>query len=171
MMSSKILQVKPLTYIPVGISSEYGASYATGVSMREMPTHMGSASGNDGGAEGLPEVQESVLEHATEETANQDAQRLTMSIVRTETLPQSKQRCQVSNSGLSRIEFLYEDKTEHLEHPDKIQNVTLNLPNGLSAKFVRWEDWKRNPSASEEEVLAAVKKLNERGIQMAAFQD
>ena len=30
--------------------------------MREMPTHMG-ATGNDPGAEGLPEVQESLLEH------------------------------------------------------------------------------------------------------------
>ena len=35
--------------------------------MREMPTHMG-ATGNDRGAEGLSEVQESVLEHPSEET-------------------------------------------------------------------------------------------------------
>ena len=37
--------------------------------MREMPTQVGST-GNNGGAEGLPKVQESVLEHAAPE-ANQ----------------------------------------------------------------------------------------------------
>jgi len=45
----------------------------------------------------LPEVQESVLEQPKEET-RQDAQGLTPSIVRTsDTLPQSKHSCQVSN--------------------------------------------------------------------------
>ena len=35
--------------------------------MREVPTQVGSTTGNDGGAEGLPEVQESVLEYAAPE--------------------------------------------------------------------------------------------------------
>jgi hypothetical protein len=41
-------------------------NYATGVSMREMSTQVGSK-GNNRGAEGLPEVQEPVLEHAAPE--------------------------------------------------------------------------------------------------------
>ena len=52
----------------MGIPLEH-ENYATGVSMREMPTQVGST-GNNGGAEGLPEMQESVLEHAAPE-ANQ----------------------------------------------------------------------------------------------------
>ena len=62
--------------------------------MREMPTHMG-ATGNDRGAEGLPEVQESVLEHAASYT-RKEAQEL-MSVSRTTTLPESKQCCQIGN--------------------------------------------------------------------------
>jgi hypothetical protein len=40
--------------------------------MREMPTQMG-ATGNNRGAEGLPEVQESVLEHTSEESHSSQA--------------------------------------------------------------------------------------------------
>lgn len=49
----------------MGIALEH-ENYATGVSMREMSTQVGST-GNNGGAEGLPEMQESVLEHAAPE--------------------------------------------------------------------------------------------------------
>jgi hypothetical protein len=51
----------------MGIRLEH-ENYATGVSMREMPTQVGST-GNNGGAEGLPEMQESVLEHAAPEAS------------------------------------------------------------------------------------------------------
>lgn len=49
----------------MGIRLEH-ENYATGVSMREMSTQMGST-GNNGGAEGLPEMQVTVLEHAAPE--------------------------------------------------------------------------------------------------------
>lgn len=52
----------------MGIALEH-ENYATGVSMRKVSTQVGST-GNNGRTEGLPEVQESVLEHAAPE-ANQ----------------------------------------------------------------------------------------------------
>lgn len=68
-MSSKFVLVSYLTYIPFGVSSENGEDHFTGVSMREMPTHVGTEAGQCGGrTEGLPQVQESVLEHTAKET-------------------------------------------------------------------------------------------------------
>lgn len=63
--------------------------------MRKVRAQVGSTSGNDGGAKGLPEVQESVLEHAAP-NARQKAQELT-SVSRTTTLPEGKQCCQIGN--------------------------------------------------------------------------
>jgi hypothetical protein len=60
--------------------------------MRTMPTHLGTT-GDDRRAKGLPEVQESLLEHSTEETASQDAQGLT-AFNRDTSLLQSNPRCQ-----------------------------------------------------------------------------
>jgi hypothetical protein len=66
-MSSKIVLIIPFTYIPIGVYFQYGASYSAGVSVRKMRAHLGSASGKYRGAEGLPEMQESVLEYTAKE--------------------------------------------------------------------------------------------------------
>jgi len=68
-MSSSTVVLYPLTCIPFGISSEY-ENHFTGISMRKVPTYVGATTGNNGRTEGLPEVQESVLEHAAPETQN-----------------------------------------------------------------------------------------------------
>ncbi len=49
--------------------------------MRAMRTYVGSTAGNDGGAKGLPEIQESVLEHSPTEAQKPQ--------VMCETLPQN----------------------------------------------------------------------------------
>jgi hypothetical protein len=89
--------------------------------MREMPTQVGST-GNNGGAEGLPEVQESVLEHAA---------------------PEARQ-----NQGLAgRLavglypERTYKIKTQGMEHPNETAGIWLNLPSGIRAPFRRVGDW------------------------------
>jgi hypothetical protein len=89
MMSSKFSQVFSLTYIPCGISLDYEGN-ATRVSMRKMRTSMGPETGSGRGAEGLPEVQKPVLEHAEKEAAK-GAKAVTsrLSFVQNETLPQS----------------------------------------------------------------------------------
>jgi hypothetical protein len=47
----------------------------------------------------------------------------------------------VDSQEMSRISFVYEVKTEILTQPDKILNVTITLPNGMTAKFIRSGDW------------------------------
>jgi hypothetical protein len=47
----------------------------------------------------------------------------------------------VDSQEMSRISFGYEVRTEVLEQPDKIKNVTITLPNGVTAKFIRSGDW------------------------------
>jgi hypothetical protein len=89
MLSSKILEVIPLTCVPFGVLSEDGACHVRRVPMREMSAHMGSPAGDSRRrAEGLSKMQESVLEHASEETAREDAQGLT-DVNLTTRLPQS----------------------------------------------------------------------------------
>jgi hypothetical protein len=48
----------------MGILSEHGKDYATGVSMRTVRASVGAETGFERGAEGMPEVQKPVLEHA-----------------------------------------------------------------------------------------------------------
>lgn len=79
----------------------------------------------------MPEVQKSVLEHAAPK-ANQTPRldgRLADDI-----LPEQK-------TGVTRLQFVLEIKSEHLENPDKILNFTVTLPNRLTAKFIRANDW------------------------------
>ena len=66
-MSSKILQIFSLTYIPVGISLWYGESHTTRFSLRKMRSHLGAKAGNERTAKGLPEVQKPILEHSAKE--------------------------------------------------------------------------------------------------------
>jgi hypothetical protein len=47
----------------------------------------------------------------------------------------------VDSPVMSRISFVYEVRTEVLEQPDRIKNVTITLPNGMTAKFIRSGDW------------------------------
>jgi hypothetical protein len=47
----------------------------------------------------------------------------------------------VDGPEMSRISFVYEVRTEVLEQPDRIKNVTITLPSGVTAKFIRSGDW------------------------------
>jgi hypothetical protein len=41
----------------------------------------------------------------------------------------------------TKISLVWEIKTEILEDPDKIKNVTIALPSGMTAKFIRSGGW------------------------------
>lgn len=63
-MSSKISQIIPFTYILCGVYLKHGEGHARGLSVRTVRAYLGSETGNCGRAEGLPQVQKPLLEHA-----------------------------------------------------------------------------------------------------------
>ncbi len=113
--------------------------------MRKVPTYVGATTGNNGRTEGLPEVQESVLEHAAPETQNAQ--------VTDETLSQNSDVVNLvtnvtgirKTDDIVRKQFVYEMRRDNWENPGKIQNLRVNLPNGLSARFARIETWEMRP--------------------------
>jgi hypothetical protein len=44
-----------------------------------------------------------------------------------------------------REKFVYEIPREHWENPEKIKWLLVNLPGGISARFLRAEDWEKRP--------------------------
>jgi hypothetical protein len=68
--------------------------------MREMPTQVGSTVGDDRGTEGLPEVQESVLEHTPEDPAPRPLKALDEAVQRKDSY--NSVSCNKSLSGRER---------------------------------------------------------------------
>jgi hypothetical protein len=67
--------------------------------------------------------------------------------------------------------FQYIVKKSELADPEQLKSFTLTLPHGLSAKFVRWTDWKRSDMFSEESISKAIEILRNAGIAVSPFQE
>jgi hypothetical protein len=105
--------------------------------MRTMSTQMGSTAGNNGRTEGLPEVQEPVLEHAPTEAQNPQVTGVTLAqnsgVVKSVNSPE--------NGQVWRLEPRYKAPEDGNENPDNIRGVRAYLPNGRSAWFCRIDGW------------------------------
>jgi hypothetical protein len=51
----------------------------------------------------------------------------------------------VGEAEVSTLPMAYEVKTEVLEDPERIKNVTITLPSGMTAKFIRSRSWTSRP--------------------------
>ena len=93
----------------------------------------------------MPKVQKPVLEHAQTETQNPQ--------IANKTLSQNSDVVNLVTSvtkirktdDVVRENFIYEIRRDLWENPGKIQNLRVNLPNGLSARFARVETWEMRP--------------------------
>jgi hypothetical protein len=98
---------------------------------------MGTPTRQQRRTKGLSEVQESVLEHSTPETQEKD---LTPVLDGSESCKEFD-GTKIVTSAESRIPFTYVVKTEMLENPDRIKGLTVTLPSGVTAKFIRSGGW------------------------------
>jgi hypothetical protein len=96
---------------------------------------MGATTRQQGRTQGLSEVQESVLEHATPE-AHQEQAIEGKFVAKVGTMVTAQ---------MSEIPFIYKVPTDSLENPDKIKNLTVTLPSGAQANFIRSGGWVSRP--------------------------
>lgn len=87
----------------------------------------------------MPEVQKPVLEHAAPKA---DQNQGLDGRLADESLPEGNDDVKRVTNGVTRISgYTYEIRPELLDDPDQIKNVTVGLPNGLTAKFIRSGGW------------------------------
>jgi hypothetical protein len=91
------------------------------------------------GTQDMPEVQKPVLEHAPTETREEEITRES-DVIKLVTNVTNAQKTDVV-----RERFIYEIKRDQWESPEKIHNLRVNLPNGLSARFMRMGAWESRP--------------------------
>ena len=108
--------------------------------MRKVPTQVGATTGNNGRTEGLPEVQKPVLEHAPTKAREEEITRDGGVVNLVTSVTEIRKM-----NDIVRKQFVYEMKREQWENPGTIQNLRVNLPNGLSARFARVETWEMRP--------------------------
>jgi hypothetical protein len=70
----------------------------------------------------MPEVQKPILEHPAPKACE-------------------KENLKTATPETVRIPLVLELQTKDLEQPDRVKNVTISLPSGITAKFIRSGSW------------------------------
>jgi hypothetical protein len=71
-------------------------------------------------------------------------------------------------SGEIRLKFLYVVDIGVLSNPDKIANISITLPTGVTARFIRSGGWQRDESMSDDNIRDYVKAVKNRDPRVVA---
>jgi hypothetical protein len=74
-------------------------------------------------------------------------------------------------SGEIRLKLLYVVDAGVLSNPDKIENISMTLPTGVMARFIRSGGWQKNEDMSDENIRDYVKAVKNRDPRVVAKKE